>query len=139
MIVTANHYFSRRPIPIKDWFVWLTLVIRPALEALGIEPRPPSDVDPIVPVRVNWGMWIADCPDPSCKGAEKVWEEGWFMCMSCQNAHADHRLLHTQFPIGRVEIEHLLEPRPRPNRNWEPRESLEFLTEENRQHGVEVA
>lgn len=86
--------------------------------------------------RVNHGTWIVDCPNPDCRGAEYIWEEGLFMCWSCFNAHVDHCYLLTDFPKERRTIEAILDVRPEPNRNWDHHESIDDLQSENIEHNV---
>lgn len=57
------------------------------------------------------------------------------MCMSCFNAHADHRYLPSIFPKERLAIEGILDARPLPNRHWWAHESLSDLRQQNIEHG----
>ena len=81
--------------------------------------------------RVNYGRWIADCPD--CAGAELVEPGKLFSCRSCG---AEPR--RVVFPDERGEIEELLLARPMAeNRNWEPGETLADLRRENEEYLME--
>lgn len=84
---------------------------------------------------VNHGRWIVKC---KCGGAEKAWEEGLFMCLSCLNSSHKHQYRKAIFPRTRAKIEALLIQRPLINRNWIPGETLTQLKKENKEHEGEL-
>lgn len=88
---------------------------------------------PAVVAYVNYGKWVADCPD--CRGAELVDpEEPIFFCLGCFNREAENRFRRVIFPPAkfRNEIENALLDRPAlENRNWYPSESVAELIAEN--------
>lgn len=89
-----------------------------------------------VPAFVNKGNWLVVCP--VCGGAEYAWEEGWFFCCSCKNSYLGHKYRKLVFPADRARIEELLADRPLANRNWTPRETVEDLERENKEHAAEL-
>lgn len=97
--------------------------------ALGATVPPLSviaDAEPL-PVRVDWGRLIADCP---CGGAEMVWIEGphiiW--CARCGNVAQAGQWQPVALPDRLHEIILALEPRLyRKDRNWSPGEPVESL------------
>lgn len=106
--------------------------------------------------RVDFGRWIADCPDPVCGGAEYVEPaERIFFCFNCGNALLGGDARQVKFPEAevRIQIEKVLIERPvierrGPNilaralnvglvapgfsRSWDPHETVEDLYEQNR-------
>lgn len=93
-----------------------------------------SDSEPLK-AYVNHGRWIVKC---ECGGAEKAWEEGLFMCLSCWNSGHKHQYRRVVFPKERARIEELLIKRPLINRNWSPGETLAQLKKENKEHKGEL-
>jgi len=85
---------------------------------------------------VNKGAWLVGCP--KCGGAEYAWEEGWFFCCSCKNSYMGHKYRRLEFPKDRARIEELLVVRALDNRNWTPRETVEDLERENKEHAAEL-
>ena len=104
-----------------------------------------------VEARIDYGRWIADCPD--CGGAEYVdVEDGIFFCLSCGNKEIGGKARRVIFPKDREKIEELLLERPveerggnvfqramtakvvvgRLQRSWMPGEKREKLEKENR-------
>ena len=80
--------------------------------------------------RIEHGRWIADC---ECRGAEFVDPE-WpvFVCCSCGAGPRP-----VAFPGDRHQIESELMKRPvRPNRNWNPGETVADLRRENKERGI---
>lgn len=79
-----------------------------------------------VPAIVNYGRWLAVCPDPTCGGAEDVWREGphLFLCLSCGNRAAGGGWLPVLMPepTDRDLIEEMLAALPLHERNWQPEE-----------------
>lgn len=85
-----------------------------------------AEVEPM-PVRVDWGRWIADCP---CGGAEMVWLEGphQIWCAQCGNAALGGQWRPVALPDRVHEIIVALEARPhRKDRNWRPPETADDL------------
>lgn len=66
--------------------------------------------------RVNWGRWIADCPDPYCGNAEALTlHQTLFRCQVCQ------LLAAVEWPADPDGIWDALTSRPRAaTRNWYP-------------------
>ena len=129
MIVTANHWFG------STWENWLKGQVTPLAMRFGVKVGPIDQGRPPQGLEVRQGTWLAVC---ACQGAEYGWEEGYFVCLSCFNAGAGHRILRTAFPDERADIESILELRPLPNRNWRPGETVEDLRRENAEHGLGV-
>jgi len=127
MIITANAYLN------LSWEAYNVSVIKPMLEKYGVKPEI-SESEPLM-AEVNHGRWIVRC---ECGGAEKMWEEGWFICQSCWNAGHKHKYRQAVFPSGRNQIEKLLLRRQIQNRNWIPGETLEQLDKENEEHKEEL-
>lgn len=140
MIITANAWFGQAP-PIsryRSWDDWLRRFVMKHMLRHGVHVRPAAEGRPALLAIIRQGKWLVLCENPTCHGAEKVWEEGLVMCCSCLNSHVNHELLRTEFPADRARIEEMLEPRPLDNRNWEPPETVEDLEQENIDHMVEV-
>ncbi len=141
MIITANLFFGLVENPqqrYRTWDEWRTKFLLRYMLRHGVKESGVSDVPPLQAF-VNHGKWLVRCENPSCTGAEKVWEEGLVMCCSCLNGHVAHQYLTTEFPANRMEIEEVLEFRAMDNRNWEPSETLADLQIENIEHDLEVA
>lgn len=128
-MITANQFFK------INWETYRQMVIMPAMAKQGISQANYDEVSPALEAYVNHGRWIVKC---ECKGAEKAWEEGWFMCRSCLNAGYKHQYRQSVFPKERIGIEKLLTERPLLNRNWYPGETLSQLKAENREHTSEL-
>ena len=131
MIVTANTFFNR----LKGWDDFRLQFVIPAMQKRGVDEQGYDNESPPMKAYVNHGRWLVKC---ECNGAEKVWEEGWVMCISCFNGRHKHRYRRTVFPRARKKIEALLEKRPIPNRNWYPGETLADLQRENEEHKEEL-
>jgi len=87
-----------------------------------------------VQARILYGRWLVDCP--VCRGANDVIpSEPVYLCSSCG---WPERFVMVEFPPEIREIERLLLKRPIQNRNWQPGETLAFLTAENIAYGHEV-
>lgn len=106
--------------------------------------------------RVDFGRWIADCPDPDCLGAEYVEPgEQIFFCFNCGNVLINGDARQVLFPddetrdrIEKVLLERPVIERRGPNilaqamnvglvapgfsRSWDPHETVEDLYEQNR-------
>jgi hypothetical protein len=77
----------------------------------------------------NHGRWVAGCP--RCNSAEHLRErERYFRCQLCG---FNDRL---RWPRNHKQIEAALAPRPTPNRNWYPGETVGELIAENIEHGI---
>jgi len=126
-MITANTYFN------MTWEQYRLSVVAPLLASYAI--LNPGTADGELMAEVNHGRWIAKC---ECGGAEKVWEEGIFMCQSCWNGNHKHRYRNVVFPKARKQIEDLLSKRPVPNRNWYRDETVAQLRRENEAHKEEL-
>ena len=95
-----------------------------------------------IKARINWGRWIADCPQ--CGGAEDVRVGLPFVCKGLVAAgfHGEHTACgftaDVEFPktADKLMIEALLVRRPVPFRNWFPGETIENLQKENKDRGI---
>src|SRR3990167_8400764 len=77
---------------------------------LGHHPAAGPAIGPAIPVRINHGRWIADCP--FCPGAEvSDPDTRECMCWSCGNAKNGGRFVRMEVPNAhrRAEIEGLLD------------------------------
>ena len=128
-MITANTFFK------SSWEAYRLMVIMPSMVGHGLLQTAYDKVSPPLQAYVNHGRWAVKC---ECGGAEKAWEEGWFMCQSCFNAGHKHQYRRSIFPKERLKIENLLEVRPLPNRNWYPGETLFQLQAENKEHKAEL-
>lgn len=97
---------------------------------------------PALEARVNVSRWIADCPDPTCGGAEYVsFETPVFFCCECRNAAAGNELLGVLLPdpARRAQVEAYLAARPdERTRNWVQQEPVLGLRDENRANGIKL-
>ena len=89
--------------------------------------------------RLNWGRWIADCPN--CRGAEIVKPGEEFICYSCYpnaltNKKKALKRYEVVFPKIKLEIDKIMSKRDMQNRNWYPGETLKELRKENADNGV---
>lgn len=126
-MLTGNAYFN------MPWAVYKGAILDPTLAKYGLQPR--VSTEGLLLAEVNHGRWIVKC---ECGGAEKMWEEGVFMCQSCYNATHKHQYRKAIFPQSRKAIEAILSKRPLPNRNWQSGETLEQLKRENEEHREEL-
>jgi len=87
---------------------------------------------------INWGRWVADCPD--CNGAEIVSKaEKKLWCLSCNNVYNDGKCYSVTFPKNTEAIEKIILARPNlENRNWEVGETVTELKKQNKVHGDPV-
>ena len=122
-------------MPAATWEVYRQLDILPALAKLQIKEQGYAVESPPLQAFVSHGKWLVQC---ECGGGEKVWDEGWMMCMSCLNGRHGHKYRPTKFPRQRRAIEGLLQVRPVPNRNWRPGENLALLRRDNQIHAAEL-
>lgn len=127
MIVTANTYLN------MTWEQYRSNVVAPLLAKYGV--ISPKTAEGELLAEINHGRWIVKC---ECGGAEKMWEEGFFMCQSCLNGNHKHQYRTAVFPKQRKLIEVLLLERPLQNRNWQPNETLAQLRKENEEHREEL-
>jgi hypothetical protein len=93
-------------------------------------------------VYVSWGLWVADCPRPDCRGAEHFGHapitgavggltQVGFACARCG------LVCPSQWPDNAEDIWRLLQQRPiEETRNWMPGEELADLVAENIAHGL---
>jgi len=130
-MITANEFFK------MNWPNYKQMVIIPAMmkrhlpiteDTEGIDGKP-------LCAYVNHGRWVVKC---ECGGAEKAWNEGYFMCQSCFNTFHGHKYRLSIFPEHRGQIEKLLIDRPLVNRNWKVGETLGQLLAENKNHETEL-
>ncbi len=134
MIVTANHWFRWHPVrPVRDWAQFWNIWVASGLARAGVSIERDGIDTPMLEAFVIHGQWLVRCP---CGGAEKAWEEGYFICLSCLNAFCNHVLARSSFPVDREQIERLLDMRPLPNRNWLLGETLDDLKRENAEHNL---
>jgi len=90
-------------------------------------------------MEVNHGRWLARCP--YCNGAELVrLDDPGFWCMSCQSEAVGRHILPLVVPAVNFvkQIEALLSVRKIENQNWQPKESMEDLRQENVAHLTEM-
>ena len=127
-MITANRFFK------SSWNTYNVMVIVPTLVQKGILEMGVDTLSPLL-TYVNHGRWVVKC---ECGGAEKAWEEGFFMCQSCFNAGHKHQYRKSVFPKDRVKIEELLSLRSLPNRNWLLGETINDLEAENKEHKAEL-
>ena len=91
--------------------------------------------------RLNHGRWVVDCSADDCRAvlfADRA------ACVCRDESVCDHPAvpcgapIEATFPPRRVDIDRLMNPRRRPNRNWSPDETLADLKRENLLHGVGI-
>lgn len=97
----------------------------------------PEKVDGEVQARVDYGRWVAECPD-DCKWAVVVSAQTpLFFCAKCRNAKVGGKWRKVVFPHDREKIEyHLLKRIGNKHRFWNPGEKVADLIRENAAHGV---
>ncbi len=138
-MITANIFFNRVRYPgcpqTGSFEAYKLIVLAKELAHGGIPEQGYDITSPPLQAYVNHGRWVVKC---ECGGAEKAWEEGWFMCQSCFNSRHKHQYRRSVFPKSREAIEKLLALRPLINRNWRPGESLAQLKAENQEHRAEL-
>ncbi len=87
------------------------------------------------------GRWIVACSADDCRAvlfADRV------ACECRDESVCDHPAvpcgipIEAAFPPWRDDIDRLMNPRPRLNRNWSPGETLADLKRENLLHGVGI-
>ena len=129
-MITANTWFK------LTWLAWKRGRLNKQAARFQISLRDPDGQEEPIPAHVSKGAWLVHCPD--CRGVEYAWEEGFFLCCSCLNSKAGHKIRQSAFPVERKEIEELLEVRPLLNRNFYPGETLDDLRRENEEHKDEL-
>lgn len=88
-----------------------------------------------LPVRVERGAWIVDCPCGGAQFASRT--DHRVYCPDCLNEWAGGAWVATAWPAEVDEIERLLLARSMTvNRNWVPGETTADLQAENDAHGV---
>lgn len=127
-MITGNRFFH------TSWINYKGKILDAAESQLGIHIRGIDKGEPLH-AYVNHGRWVVKC---ECGGCEKAWEECEFICQSCWNSRAGHKIRRVVFPKTRKAIEAILSERPLVNRNWKPGESLAFLKLENKGHKTEL-
>ncbi len=91
--------------------------------------------------RLNHGWWVVDCSSDDCEAVLFADREA---CVCRDVSVCDHPTvpcgapIEATFPSWRVDIDRLMNPRRRPNRNWSPGETLADLKAENLLHGVGI-
>ncbi len=108
---------------------------------LGVPQRPSeATISGTVLARVDWGRWLADCPNALCaNGAEMVSvQTPVFICASCGSPESGGKWYAVKFPCNKAAIERELLLRPavaligdvRVGRGWAPGQSLAALRAE---------
>ena len=128
-MITGNLWFK---MPLAAFSVSRLL---PDMARRQISQPDGTDMERVIPARVDWGRWIWDC---ECGGAEFAFDEGLGMCQNCYNGKSGHKYRPIIFPKKRPAIEKLLLIRPLENRNWSPGETIEKLRAENQEHKGEL-
>lgn len=122
MLLDASTRGRKTPSP-EQW--WRLAKVVTIARTRGFRLAPPTAVDPTAipaPARVNWGAWVADCPNPDCGGAEDIWlAYPIFFCMTCGNSMAGGVWIPVALPEDPNLVDLKLSLRPRiEDRNWEP-------------------
>ena len=117
--------------------------IRQFLARNGL-PQPTNAVKGEVFVHINQGRYIVDCPTSSCGGAMVVSsQDRIFVCPICGSPENNRAWYRVVFPPQKEQIERELLKRPAKDgwravtRNWEPKESVDELRQQNRDKGIE--
>lgn len=101
-----------------------------------VPPRDPASIDQSpfeLPVEVNQGRWIVECPCGSAQLASRT--DRRFYCVECGNALFEGMWVHVAWPAEAEALEAELLRRPfAANRNWRPDET----TEEGEPVGLEA-
>lgn len=95
-----------------EW--WRHAKIQKMARLRGFKVPPPTAINlEAEPARafVNWGVWIAECPNINCLGAfEDIWRSRLvFFCMKCGNAQANGLWIPVVMPENQAKIEAKLE------------------------------
>jgi hypothetical protein len=100
-----------------------------APQPLNLEDRGVDAGSPL-PVRLDHGRWVVDCPD--CSGAQLASESDLrFLCNYCGNAAVGGSWRRTVWPSSRDQIESAVQARPERHQSWHPTESVVDLVIEN--------
>lgn len=76
----------------------------------------------VLPVVVNHGRWIVDCP---CGGAQLACRtDPRFFCVDCLNSWTDGAWVNVDWPRDAAAIDALLSSRPLALQNWNPGDDL---------------
>ena len=112
----------------NEW--WRHVKVVKIARLRGFKVPPPAavkmDAEP-AQAFVNWGTWVAECPNPNCLGGfEDVWiSNPVFFCMKCGNVTANGLWIPVIVPANRSEIEAKLSLFTAPSmQNWELGETL---------------
>lgn len=113
--------------------------LRPSERAVRLKGlRPPTNETvqgTDLPVRVNHGRWVVDCP--VCLSAQLAsFTDPRFLCVTCGNVNVDGKWFRLAWPANAAAIEAALVIRPTENRNWSPGETVADLRRENTEHGI---
>lgn len=128
MLIDASAY-AVSGIPETRGAEWIHYQLRMAGAPLAAG----TDPEAAVPVRVNQGRWIVDCPD--CTNAQLACRTDLrFLCNDCGNVAVGRLWRPVIWPANSASIEAMLEGRPRQYQNWEPGEPLASLAMENLQN-----
>ncbi len=90
---------------------------------------------------LNHGQWVVDCAADDCQA---VLFTDRAACVCRDVSVCDHSTIpcgapiEVTFPPRRTDIDRLMNPRRRRNRNWSPGETLADLKRENLLHGVDI-
>lgn len=90
---------------------------------------------------VNFGRWIAECPQDRCTGTSPVWINGphLFLCIVCANLGIRQRFRRVIVPDNWQDIESILfERHIYTERNWIPALTVADLLVENHQLGYAI-
>lgn len=87
-----------------------------------------------VPVVVNNGRWIVECPSGDGGAQMASREDRRFMCLECLNAEVSGQWRPVVWPADVAGIEAVLSQRGQANRNWLPHETVADLQAENEAH-----
>lgn len=129
----ADYHKTRRGSSKNESFVANVIVSR---RGSLLPPVRGSLSDTELPVEVNHGRWIVNCP--FCPGAELADpDDPRFFCLSCGNADANHEWLRVRWPVDKEVIEAVLLARPKDEtQNWKEGEPVDKLQAENESRGL---
>lgn len=114
-------------------------LIRHGLPVAGLQDAPQGQVS----AYINHGRWVADCPNPDCRGALVVTvADPILLCTDCGNEANGGKPFTVVFPAQREAIERELMKRPllarkAKARNWQPGETIADLRAEAKRFGWE--
>lgn len=117
-----------------------TVLLVPANWPPGVERRIPDQVAPdALPVHVNHGRWIVECPCGSAQLASRT--DRRFFCVECGNVTFEGKWVRVEWPSDSevAEIEQALQERPFATyQNWSPGETVQELKVETAAHRGKV-